>query len=111
MRFCKPNVPTSSQIKGANALRNGSFNARSDSIPLFERLGLLALARRLNGLKLRLWTHYELAWIGDGSGTLAAAGTRRTILFTKLDPNHPCDRTILLVLPLAAHLRFCSGSL
>jgi len=44
----------------------------------------------------------QVRWIGDGSGTLAAAGTRQTILFAKLDTNHPADRPILLERPLAA---------
>jgi hypothetical protein len=78
VRACQPKVPTLTEIKAADALREATFDARSQGVLGFEFGGLLPLAGGLDGLVVRLRPDGELPWGVFRHGAHTTGGARAT---------------------------------
>jgi hypothetical protein len=75
---CQPKVPTLTEVKASDALREATLDSGPQGVLGFELGGLLPLAGGLNGLVVRLWPDGKLSWGALRRGASRTGGTRAT---------------------------------
>jgi hypothetical protein len=83
MGFSDSPIPFAPHPEGKDGLGQGAFDARTAFIDVFERVGVLAFARGLQGQLLRFRVQREFSRPGFTSGTSRTYRARRTGLLFK----------------------------